>query len=253
MNINNELSKLGRSLSSAKFLTYFGVSGAITSIFLAAKIAPKAADKIKYNEEKNGKELTLKEKVLLVWKMYIPVGVTAGVSSTAIIFANAKNERKNAALATANAIVNTTFSEYKEKVKETIGEKTNQKIEEKLDSEKIKKSNNVATNLPMVENDKQTLCYDAMFGRYFYSEKNKIDAAVNTLNREMTCGIDASVSLNDFYYELGLPQVNGGDELGWSTSKDLIEIRYSSQLLEDGRPVLVMSFETMPVANYYKF
>ena len=54
------------------------------------------------------------------------------------------------------------------------------------------------------------------------------------------------VSLNDFYSEIGLPEVSIGEDLGWNMDDGYIEIDFSSQLSEDERPCLVLEFNISP-------
>jgi hypothetical protein len=58
------------------------------------------------------------------------------------------------------------------------------------------------------------------------------------------------VSLNDFYYEIGLRSTAMGDDLGWNIDKGLIELGFSTQLSEDGSPCLVVDYQVAPMYNY---
>jgi hypothetical protein len=57
---------------------------------------------------------------------------------------------------------------------------------------------------------------------------------------------EMTISLNEFYYEVGLEGVDAGDKLGWSIDTGYIELEYSSQLASDGTPCLVVSFYKPP-------
>ena len=61
------------------------------------------------------------------------------------------------------------------------------------------------------------------------------------------------VSLNDFYDELGLDYTQVGRDLGWSVNDGLINIGFSSQLADDGRPCLVVDFSTPPKYKFDRF
>ena len=60
------------------------------------------------------------------------------------------------------------------------------------------------------------------------------------------------VSLNDFYYELGLENIELGEELGWNVNNGLVELNFSSQLSSDETPCLVMNYNIAPRYDYYK-
>ena len=94
----------------------------------------------------------------------------------------------------------------------------------------------------------ETRCYDVLFGRYFKSDRNKIERAVNELNRRMLT--DQFVSLNEFYYEIGLPGIKIGDELGWNIEKGYIDIQFGSHLSEDGTPCLAIVYTVGPQYGY---
>ena len=60
------------------------------------------------------------------------------------------------------------------------------------------------------------------------------------------------ISLNDFYYEIALPETKLGDELGWHIDNGLVDLRFSSQLAEDGTPCLVIDYQIAPKYDYIK-
>jgi hypothetical protein len=63
---------------------------------------------------------------------------------------------------------------------------------------------------------------------------------------------DMYVSLNEFYDELDLEHTGVGDELGWNIDGGKIDIYFSSQIAEDGRPCIVIDFDTPPRYGYNK-
>ena len=90
-----------------------------------------------------------------------------------------------------------------------------------------------------------------MFGRYFKSDIDIINRAMNKINREIV--INMYASLNDFYAELGLSPVEMGYDLGWNIDDGTIEIEPSSQLADDGTPCLVIDYSVSPKYNYSRF
>ena len=61
---------------------------------------------------------------------------------------------------------------------------------------------------------------------------------------------DMYVSLNDFYYELGLKGTDLGDQLGWNINRGFIDLRFSTQLSEDDTPCLVIDYAVPPRYDY---
>ena len=58
------------------------------------------------------------------------------------------------------------------------------------------------------------------------------------------------VSLNDFYYEVGLDNIKIGDELGWNIDNGYIDLSFSSQLASDRTPSLVIDYSIAPRYNF---
>ena len=100
----------------------------------------------------------------------------------------------------------------------------------------------------LTEKGGNTICYDVISGRYFKSDRDTISRIVNDLNRKMRD--EMYVSLNDFYYELGLDSTKMGDDLGWNIDKGYIEIDFSSHLDANGTPCLVIDYRVVPIYDY---
>lgn len=259
--------KISISKHSPEILTGIGIAGMITTTFLAVRATPKALELIeekkdelnnKHIEErldKNGdlrdyKEITkLKFPDLFkaTWKCYVPAAVTSVASIACLVGASSVHIKRNAVLATAYQLSETALTEYKEKVIETIGEKKEEVIRDKVNKDRIEK-NPVSKNNVIITDKGNTLCYDHMSGRYFKSDIDKINKAVNVINNRILH--DFYASLNDLYSELGLYTVSLGDKLGWNSDMGLIEVEFSSQLADDGTPCLVMDFNKAPKYDY---
>ena len=146
-------------------------------------------------------------------------------------------------MATAYTLSESALKEYQEKVVETIGEKKEQAIQDAVAKDRIEK-NPVSTNEVIITEKGDTLCLDYPSGRYFKSDREKINKAVNELNRRMRD--EMYISLNEFYYEIGLSGIGIGEELGWNIDQGYIEPSFSCQLAEDGTPCLVISYLVGP-------
>ena len=158
--------------------------------------------------------------------------------------------KRNAALATAYKLSETALTEYKDKVVEVIGENKEKGIRDKIAEDKVH-NNPVSQNQVIITGGGDTLCYDALGGRYFKSSMDKIRKAENELNRLMLR--DMYVSLNEFYDELGLDHTKLGDDLGWNLDDGLIELNFSSQLAENETPCLVVDYNVAPNYNFSSF
>lgn len=232
---------------SPEILTGLGIAGMVTTTILAVQATPKALELLEEAEFDKQEKIKPIEAVKLTWKCYIPAAITGMVSITCIIGASSVNVRRNAALATAYKISETALTEYKEKVVETIGEKKEQAIKDSIAKDKVEKNPVKQQNI-IVTGKGDTLCYDELFGRYFKSDVDKLKKIENELNRRLLN--EDYISLNEFYYEVGLDGVSAGDDLGWYIDKGYIELEFSSQLASDGTPCLVVSFTTPPKYDF---
>ena len=232
-------------------LVGLGIVGMAGTTILAVKATPKAIVLIEEKKkELKVESLTPVETVKATWKCYIPAAVTGVMSTACLIGASSVNARRNAALATAYNITKVALNDYKDAVVETIGEKKEQIVRDTASKKKIERDPVTSTEVVVTERG-TTLCYDAVFGRYFRSDIDTIKRAVNELNRNIVSSMYAS--LNEFYDEIGLPPIEIGDKLGWNMDDGQIEVDFSSQLAADGTPCLVISFNVAPNYEYYKF
>ena len=228
-----------------------GIVGMASTTILAVKATPKAILLIEAKKrELEVETLTPVETIKTTWKCYIPATVTGVMSTACLIGASSVSARRNAALATAYNVTRVALNDYKDAVVETIGEKKEQVVRDAVAKKKIERDPVTNTEVVVTERG-TTLCYDAVFGRYFRSDIDTIKRAVNELNRSIVSSMYAS--LNEFYDEIGLPPIEIGDKLGWNMDDGQIEVDFSSQLAADGTPCLVISFNVAPDYGYSKF
>lgn len=253
MNLPN-LNKLGTDIykwtakHSPEILTGLGVVGMLSSIVLAVKATPKALDKIEETKKEEKKEqLEPIEVIKVTWKYYIPTAATSAVSIACIIGASSVNYKRNAALATAYSLVDSSFRAYKEKVIETIGEKKEQEVRDEIAKDQIRQ-NPIKNTEVIITGNGDTLCFEPITGRYFKCSIEKLCQVERDLNKELYSSM--YVSLNEYFHAIGLPETNIGDDLGWDVNRGSIEFNRSSQLAEDGTPCLVVSFNCGPRWDY---
>ncbi len=232
---------------SPEILTGIGIAGMITTTVMAVKATPKALILLEEKKkELQVEKLEPKDVIKTTWSCYIPATTIGITSILCLIGASSTNLRRNAALATAYTLSETTLKQYQEKVIEAIGEKKEKSIRESVVEEKVRSA--PVREVIITDNSGNTLCFDTISGRYFKSDKDKIARIVNDLNRQMRD--DCYVSLNDFYDEIGLEPTKMGDMLGWNIDKGYIDISFSSHLDANGTPCLVLDYQIEPVYDY---
>ena len=234
---------------SPEILTGIGVAGLLTTTVLAVKATPKVLNLIEDAKEEKGEDLTVKETVKVAWKPYIPAAVTAVASTACIIGASSVNAKRNAALATAFTISETAMKEYQAKVVETLGEKKEQAVRDAVAKERIERDPVVSHEVIITEKG-NTLCYDVISGRYFKSDIDKIKKAVNELNARMLS--EMYISVNEFYWEIGLESTPLGDQLGWNINDGLIDVKFSSQIAKNDEPCIVVDYHIAPRYDFTK-
>ena len=121
-------------------------------------------------------------------------------------------------------------------------------IRDKVAEERIK-NEPVNKSTIIVSGKGNTCCFDTITKRRFLSDIEAIKKIVNELNRRMING-DDYISLNEFYYELGMDGVSIGDELGWNVSRGLIEVDFSAQIDTDGTPCIVLNYTVAPKRGF---
>lgn len=233
---------------SPEILTGIGIAGMITTTVMAVRATPKALILIEERKEETGVErLQAVDMVKTTWACYIPAAITGTLSVACLIGASSVNARRNAALATAYTLSESALKDYQGKVIEMFGEKKNEAVKDAVAKDKVEK-NPVVTREVIITEKGNTLCFDVLSGRYFKGDIDKIKKIENELNREMR--EEMYVSLNDFYYEIGLENIKLGDDLGWNINDGYIDLSFSSQLASDGTPCLVIDYNIAPRYDY---
>lgn len=251
----------GLQKHSPEILTGIGIAGMITTTVLAVRATPKALilmeeekrrlnsellEEAKKDEQENCTRIDKLKPIELVrttWKCYIPSAVTGVLSIACLVGASSVNVRRNAALATAYSLSESALKEYQEKVIETIGEKKEQKVRDSIAKEKLKRDPVIDKEV-IITGRGETLCYDTITSRYFKCDIERLRKVENELNKRLLS--EMYISLNEFYYEIGLHSTDIGDDLGWNIGNGLINLEFSSQLAEDGTPCLVIGYKIAP-------
>lgn len=237
---------------SPGILTGIGIAGMIGATFMAVKATPKALYLIETKkEETEVEELTPVETIKTCWTCYIPATLTTVLSAVCLIGASTVSAKRNAALATAYSISEAALREYQEKVVEVIGEKKEKAVRDAVAKDQIERDPVTKSEVVIIDSNSNTLCYEPLSGRYFKSTIDKIKKAEIKLDRQMIQ--EMYVSLNDFYWEIGLDGTDLGDQMGWNLSKGYMDLSFSSQLADDGTPCAVIVYGIPPVYDYQNY
>lgn len=254
-------SKLFVKRNGGTILTCLGGAGVIATTVMAVKATPKALARVETAEKEKGEELTKLEYVRTVTPVYIPTVVTGAATIACIFGANVLNKRHQASLASAYALIDSSYKEYKAKLKELYGEETHNEIINSIMVEKAEDmyitSGYLGTNcnLPIEDSGSEPkIFYDVHSGRYFESTIEQVMNAEYHLNRNYI--LRGYSYLNEFYDLLGLEPTDYGSVMGWAPTDEgmyWIEFNHRKSALNDGTPVYVIDMPFEPTYDFLEY
>lgn len=247
--------------NSPALLTGAAIVGVLSTAYSAYK-AGLRADKILKEYRADMKDCHPKDKeakravVGETAKKLIPVvapPVIMGVATiSCIVGSHSVSSRRIAALSAAYSLSESTVKSLNGKMEEILGEKKTRAIKDAVmkdklhaDSEKDRKT--LSNGNFVIPGDGTVLCKDLYSGRLFYSNAEKIKQAIAKCSYDIVS--DMWISLNDFYFEIGSPQLDPipmGNDLGWDiadTQAGKLPITLSALLTDDNKPCLCIDYD----------
>ena len=204
-------------------------------------------------EDNNGEELKKRQYVKPIIKAYWPSILLIVLSSACMIGSHMMDKKKQAVLAAALTTSNAALSEFQKKAIEKIGEKKVTEIKESIVQDKLDKTPVNKDKVIITGAKNKVLMFDNYSGRYFESDIETIRRAVNKLNRNLPD--ESFVTLNELYSEIGIPEIDLGDQLGWHADYDggKFEEVVTAKVTEDGEPCVVITYEPYPsIVGYFR-
>ena len=215
---------------SPSILTAIGASGVIITTVLAVKATPKAMKIIEKEELIRSERLTIKEKIQVAWKPYIPC-VISGVSTIlCIVGSNYLNIKKQKNLMSAYMLLDNAFKQYRQNISEKYGED----VDKELSDDIIKKQ--FESEDPMFQ---ETLFFEFNSLRFFEANPHTVLQA--ECKAKMQIEKYGQLTLNDYYSYLGIDPSPYGEAMGWSTYQmqteeyvDHLEFSYERVVMSNG-------------------
>ena len=234
--------------NASTILTCMGGAGVIATSVTAVRATLKALYLLEEATREKGEDLTKLESVRIAGPVYIPA-ILVGVSTIVCIFgANILNKRQQAALASAYALLDNSYKEYRRKVVDLYGEQVDEKIRGEIAKDKYD-----CTDIT-VQNDQQ-LFYDEFSGRYFESTTADVIAAEYKINKRIS--ERSGAYLNEFYESLSIPTTGYGDHIGWSAGylydtywSQWLDFRHQKAVMDDGLECTIISFDQKPIPGF---
>ena len=221
-------------------LTCIGSVGVVITSVMAIKATPKAIVLLEDARDEKGNDLTKFEKVMVAGPAYIPT-IIVGASTIACVFgANILNQRQQAALMSAYALLDSTYKEYQSKVVDLYSEEADSRVKKEIAKDKYLGDDKLIDN--------NALFYDEFSGRYFESTNAKVLKAEYKTNKKISD--HGRACLNDFHCALGLEPTKYGDRLGWSVNDLSLDFRHEKFILDDGLEGCIITFVQEPILGF---
>lgn len=246
------LSKAGRWVknNSSTILTFVAAGGFVATVITAVTATPKALTLIEEAKAEKGEDLTKVETVKAAAKAYIPSAIL-GVSTLVCIFsANILNQKKQAAITGAYALLQNSYKQYKGKVTELFGSDAEGQIKSEIAKDKYEKS-------PIERKDlDKKLFYDSITEQYFESDDRWVISAEYELNR--TISTEGSATVEYWCKLLGIPCKNQNDQyIGWNSDSALerydycwVDFGHKDVTMDDGLEATVIYSMIEPSLEY---
>lgn len=214
-----------------KLLTMGSVACLGGAVYYTGKGTVQAVRLIDKKELEKGAPLTTVEKVKTVWPCYVPAAVatvgSAGCAIGATHMLLTQNTALAAALAASEAKNHGLLDKFNALPEERTGE-TN----ENHTGKRIEDSDGFVTA------DNEDVFLDTFTGREFISSKSAIEFVCSELSVAAVTG--DTVTMNDIYYELNLPQAHAGEKYGFITA---FKPTFTPEFNSAGKSVTAVDFD----------
>lgn len=158
---------------TSTMLTWIGAVGVVATSILTAKSTFKAAMILEQEKCERGGELTTAEAIKVTWPAYVPPVIMGAATISCILGANILNQRTQASLMSAYALLDNSYKEYRRKVNELYGEDADENVKEAIALETI-------DEVKKPKGDDVELFFDFNALRYFEGKMNDVLHKVTT-------------------------------------------------------------------------
>jgi hypothetical protein len=242
--LSGTIGKLIKENSSVILSVTAGV-GVVTTAYLTGVASYQAAQVIKAKEDVDGtpsdRKERIKERTKLVWRLYIPAGISTATTIGCIIGANRVGTKKVLAAQAALAFTERAYSDYRGKIVEEFSGHKDTTIRDKVVADQVRE------NPPpphIISGPGNIICCELYTGRYFTCDMETLKRSVNTINERVLKHDYATLS--DLYYILGLDMTSVSSASGWESPK-LMEMIFSTTLTPDEKPCITFEYNYLKV------
>lgn len=217
--------------------------GLAATIYFSGKSAlaiDRALEGVQITRE-NWRDPEIAKKVI---KAAAPAALSAGFTAACIVGSQVIAHKQYGALMAAYVLGQDKLKAFERRAVEIAGPEKTDQIKAEIAQQRVLMAPVTSGSGCVIDTGNgNTLCLDALSGRYFKSDVEHLRRAQNDVNEQING--DWSATLNEFYRYLGLQDIKLGDDLGWNTENPL-RLRFDSALTSSGEPVLVLDYEAYP-------
>lgn len=211
-------------------------------------------------EEEKAKERkeTTKETVKEIAKAMAPTAV-AGIATAGITIATVasgeKTIHKYMNLAMAGDIA---YKELYDKTRKVVGDEKADEIRKEIEEDHLKEGGDLFgpgskfDEAVIIDCGGNELYYDYYSGRLLRTSETAILAAADKCNDKMDNGEEDCISMNEFYHELGAPDIGAGEDRGWGNyclAKRLEPNLFNTMRWGEGSAT-ILDWCDRPMSNY---
>ena len=241
MNTKRIMISIGRTVrrESTKIFAGLAIASQAIGYYCMHKEAPVVHERMKELPE-NAKTM---DKVKVAGPVYLPAIGMFLISTGCIVGGCIAGERKAAVMAGLYSASEAALRRYEEKLIEKVGPEKAEEIHREAVKETLAERHSQQIGIISTGHGDQ-LFYEPLSGRYFTSEKLKIEESCNNMNR-LIIG-DMWGSVNEWFMELGLDEVGLGDNVGWNVDH-MMDIHFTPADTPFGKPCYVIEYRREPV------
>ena len=232
-------------------LTVAAIGSTLAAVYFAVKDSPRLMEKI---DELKDSDKTKLEKAKEIAPIVARTAVATGVSIGCTIANHKHASNVIQSLTSAYQMATIAKDEIGKKTEEIAGPEVAQKVRESIGFDHAQKSFGSGAIEHVIDTGHgNSLFFDEWSGTWFYSDVNFIKKCINDLNYQLMN--DMSVSLNEFYSYLDIPNAKVGkhaDNNGWHIDDGQIEVEFYAKLDDCDQAYTVMSFRNDPRSMYYR-
>lgn len=196
--------------------------------------------------DKEAKRAVVVETVKEMIPIVTPPIIMGTATIACIIGSHNESTKRIALVSAAYNLSQDAVKDLNGKMQEVLGEKKTKSIKDAIVKDKLDadKDNKPSNDVIMMCTDGNVLCKDIFTGRYWSCNPEKIKQAIHKLSSDVRQ--EMWISLNEFYFEIGLDQIPKGDDLGWYVDDCIsgsLPIILSALLTNDDKPCLCVDYD----------